>query len=71
MKVRARVYIKLSDIIKLLNTGTSWESKAKLLEAYGFDSKFRITARNLAKDKRLKKAIFEQLRRLSSKGEIK
>ncbi|AEA48052.1 hypothetical protein Arcve_2062 [Archaeoglobus veneficus SNP6] len=71
MKVPARLTIKLADIMELFNHRIPYQKKAKLLETYGFDSKFRINAENLAKDKRLRMAIYRRLREVLSQGEIR
>jgi len=70
MKIPTKVQIKLADICKLLNKGTSIEDKLILLQTYGFDSKFKISVENLKKEKWFYWHILRQIRKFCFKGNI-
>jgi len=70
MRIPARIQIPLIDLLKLYQTGVPWESKVKLIEAYGIDAKFNISARSLIKDRKLRWHILKQLRQVLKNSEI-
>ena len=70
MKVPTRILVKLIDICKLLNKGTSIEDKLILLQTYGFDSKFKISPQILKKEKWFYWHILRQIRKICFEGNI-